>query len=177
MNEKKKLELISVGLLRGAFALKGEIKASLDLIGNLTLNSLKNLKVQIGDFPTEFIIENIYPQGKLVIIKFSGINSPEEATKLNNQNIYLPKSLIGELEENEFFIEELINLEVYDSMNQIVVGKVKAFKEIPNNSLLEIFLTDENKTFLLPFQETFVGEINLKTQKLELKSGWENFII
>ncbi len=170
-------ELISIGFLRGSYALKGEIKASLELIGDLTLDSLQNLKVKIGNLTNEFIIENIYAQGKLVIIKFQGINSREEVSKLNNKDIYLPKSLIGNLAENEFLIEDLINLQVYDLVSQKIIGKVKAFKEIPNNSLLEIFLTDENKSFLLPFQDAFIGEINLETQKLELKSGWENFII
>ena len=67
------------------------------------------------------------------------------------------------LDEGEYYYEELIGLECYDS-NDNYIGPVIDLQEVPQGLILEI--KGKNKTILVPFVEAFIDGIDLEEKKL-----------
>jgi len=118
---------------------------------------------------TTLTIENI--DLKKGIIKFKGINSPEEAKKLTNRVLYTTKEKTKEeikLKENEYFWFDIIGCDVYEE-NELL-GKVKEIQRINDSDYL-LIETDKNlnkkypKRFLIDFKRN-VKEVDIKNKKI-----------
>ena len=79
-----------------------------------------------------------------------------------NKDIYVPHDR-SELDEGEYYYEELIGLECYDSKDNYI-GPVIDLQEVPQGLILEI--KGKNKTILVPFVEAFIDGIDLEEKKL-----------
>lgn len=118
---------------------------------------------------TTLTIENI--DLKKGIIKFKGINSPEEAKKLTNRVLYTTKEKTKEeikLKENEYFWFDIIGCDVYEE-NELL-GKVKEIQRINDSDYL-LIKTNKNlnkkypKRFLIDFKRN-VKEVDIKNKKI-----------
>ncbi len=70
-----------------------------------------------------FLIKSVKYQKDNVILKLEGINSIEEAERLKNSVIYSRRDTMPELENDTFFVADLINLDVVDE-NDVKIGKI-----------------------------------------------------
>jgi len=118
---------------------------------------------------TTLTIENI--DLKKGIIKFKGINSPEEAKKLTNRILYTTKEKTKEeikLKENEYFWFDIIECDIYEE-NELL-GKVKEIQRINDNDYL-LIETNQSlnpkypKRFLIDFKRN-VKEVDIKNKKI-----------
>ncbi len=71
----------------------------------------------------EIYIEKNRVFKNMVIAKIKGINTPEEAEKLRNKILYIHRNDL-ELDENTYFIQDLIGMEVKDADEGIIYGKI-----------------------------------------------------
>lgn len=152
--------------------MSGEVKAILNLPGNLELQDLIDNEIFLGDLT--YKLEDAFWMNKTAILKFDKINSLEDAEKIRGKAIYSCKDQIGELPANEFFLEDLLGLQAADQESGSVIGSIDDFDDIPGNPLVKIKPID-GPVFLLPFNEEFVKEINLKQKKIHL-NGWKIFL-
>ncbi len=149
-------------------AIKGEVKlylySSLDDIKKYQKNNniffLGEEKKEIKFF--------IRGSSKNTIARISDINSREEADSFRNQEIFVKKNKLEKLDENEFYLDDLINLQVFDEDNK----KIGGITSVSNNNagdILEIsFLADEKK-------EQFIFN-NINFPKIDLKKKTIHFI-
>ena len=79
-----------------------------------------------------------------------------------NKNIYVPHDR-SELEEGEYYYEDLIGLICYDSNNE-EIGEVIDLQEVPQGLILEI--RGKEKTILIPYVDEFIEEIDLDNKKI-----------
>ena len=110
----------------------------------------------------------------MAVLELAGIDNLAKAEKLRNQTIFVERSEINNLAENEFLVADLIGLQVLDEENQLI-GEVCDFENIPNNPLLKIKLTNE-KCFLLPFSYEFMQRIDINKKEIYLKN-WQWLVI
>lgn len=111
---------------------------------------------------------------KMAIIELEGIDNLEKAEQLRNKNIFVQKSQFGNLAQEEFFIVDLIGLQVFDEQNKNI-GEIYDFENIPNNPLLKINL-QIGKKFLLPFNYEFIERIDINNKQIHLKN-WQWLVI
>lgn len=71
----------------------------------------------------EIYIEKNRVFKNMVIAKIKGINTPEEAEKLRNKILYIHRKDL-ELDENTYFIQDLIGMEVKDADEGIIYGRI-----------------------------------------------------
>ena len=72
--------------------------------------------------------------------------------------IYALKSDVPPINENEYYVESLIDLDVYNTDN-LYLGKVTDVIEIPSGYIIEI-IDEKNKRFLMPFVDEYVKAID-----------------
>jgi 16S rRNA processing protein RimM len=150
-----------------------KIQAHQGLKGWLKIYSYSETSEKFSKYSYFFISneENNYIQLKVekiifdknIKIKFENYNSREELEKYIGKYLYIENDQLDELEENQFYWEELIGLEVYLE-NDNKIGVVSDIIETGSNDVLVI---QGNKEYLIPYlYGESIKKISLKDKKI-----------
>ena len=106
--------------------------------------------------------------GKRVIVKFKGINNPEEAALLTGQLIGITRAQLPELKKDEFYWSDLEGLTVINKQGE-TLGTVIYLMETGSNDVLVVKGQKEHAIPYLP------GKVILKVdlEKKEILVDWE----
>ena len=100
----------------------------------------------------------------MVLLKLESINNPEDAEMLKNAFLEVDREDAVPLEEGQFFIVDLIGLEVYTDEGKLL-GKVD---DIYNTGANDIYVVKDElgKQILLPGIEDVIKEVDLDNEKI-----------
>jgi 16S rRNA processing protein RimM len=146
--------------------------------------------------PIELLEGRQIPGRSLYVLELEGIENREQAEALRNSTLLVSKNDRPHLEENEFYLLDLIGLEVFNQLTQEVIGVVISL--VPaGNDLLEVELYSSTlepseipldsdqlsaevspprrkkrkskpKTVLIPFVEEIVPVVDLNKNRVEI---------
>ncbi len=157
--------LILYGKITKKHGLSGELKV-LPFSKNLsTFKNLNKIYIELDPDkkPVEYKIAKKRFHKNFAIVRFEGVNTPEESDKIVNKQLLIDESQLSELDENEFFWFDLIGLEVYTNRNEYI-GKVS---DLLDNGAQEILIVrDDKREVLIPFVEKFIMETNMEESKI-----------
>ena len=107
----------------------------------------------------EFKIKFKSAANKHFIAMVDGVNDKEAADALRGVSIYIPRDVLPETKDNEFYDADLIGLKAVDE-NGVDRGSVLGIYDYGAGAFLEI---GENKkeSFFLPFKDAFVPNVDL----------------
>lgn len=101
----------------------------------------------IGKDKTEIIIERSRVAKNMVIAKLEGVDTPEQAEKLRNKLLYMHRDDL-ELDDNTYFIQDLIGIEVKDADTDFVYGKITDVMQTGAN---DVYVIEGNgREYLVP---------------------------
>lgn len=103
-------------------------------------------------------------QGDLLLMRFSGYESPEKARVLSGGKILIRRSDAPKLEEGEFYVADLYGLRVMH--DGIAVGEVVDTSEGAQALLLHI--KREGKVHLVPYLPVFLAHPDIQGGTIEL---------
>jgi len=169
-------ELIALGIIRKPHGIRGEASVepwtdSVERFSELT----DVLLVSPGESEKKPAkIDSVRPHGERVLVRFSGIETPEALADFQNWTIEIPMSEARALEGGEYFLHDLADLEVRDSAGRLI-GQTTEVNEGGGGILLAVRRPD-GKTFDLPFVADFCKTVDLDAGKLivDLPAGLEN---
>ena len=125
-----KNNFISVGKILNFHGVKGEAKLGYTKNREQFLSQLEGVYIQ----DKYFEIENLRFTPKCAIIKFKGINTLNEIIEYKGELVFVEETTAREnLEEDEFLIDELVGLDVYDGGT-----KVGAIVGVSNNGASDL---------------------------------------
>lgn len=101
----------------------------------------------LGKTHTEINVERARVQKNMVIAKLEGIETPEEAEKLRNKMLYMHRDDL-ELDENTYFIQDLIGVEVKDADSGVVYGEIADVMQTGANDVYVVKGAD--REYLVP---------------------------
>ncbi|MBR6243800.1 MAG: 16S rRNA processing protein RimM [Ruminococcus sp.] len=101
----------------------------------------------IGKNKDEIFIERSRVFKNTVIAKIEGIDTPEQAEKLRNKMLYMHRDDL-ELDDDTYFIQDLIGLEVKDADSGELYGKIADVMQTGANDVYVI--KDGEKEYLVP---------------------------
>lgn len=107
----------------------------------------------------EINVERSRVQKNMVIAKLEGVNTPEDAEKLRNKMLYMHRDDL-ELDEDTFFIQDLIGMTVKNADNGRVYGVIDDVLQTGANDVYTI--KGENKTYLIPAIADVIAETDLE---------------
>lgn len=158
-------DLVAVGKVYSTFGVSGNLKFELFLEVHLpedvyikSKDKLIHLKIQTVD-------------RKKGLIKFRGYDTLEVAKELSNSLIYISKELLPEIGEDEYFVFELVESEVF--VGEKKIGRViKVDDRLPQVNL--IIQCEDSRERYLPFINQFVEKVDRKEKKIYIKppEGW-----
>lgn len=151
------LEKLRIGEIVNTHGLKGEVKVQpgtedperfLDL-ESVSLKPLGGGIRRSAELPEkELTIESVRFQKNMVLLKFEGIDSIEEAEKLRNHALYIRREEAIELLPGEYFLGDYYGLRVLTE-DGTELGVVKEVLETGAN-LVFVTETPEKKEILIP---------------------------
>jgi 16S rRNA processing protein RimM len=106
----------------------------------------------------------------VLLMKFAGIDTPEEAKALLGAEIIAGRAQAAPLKPGEFYVEDLKGLAVRAAGGE-VLGHITDILEGGGGNLAEIRL-NSGEIRLVPFREEFFGPISLETGEAELLERW-----
>ena len=100
----------------------------------------------------------------MVLVKFKGIENVEQAEKLRNSYVEIDRSDAIELEEGQYFIADLLGLDVYLDTGE----KLGILDDIFNTGSRDIYVVKNElgKQFLLPYIDEVIKDIDLENSKI-----------
>ncbi|MCI7759267.1 MAG: ribosome maturation factor RimM [[Eubacterium] saphenum] len=118
-----------------------------------------------GEKPVE--ISRAYPHKNVVIMKIDGIDTVEDAQKLIGKTLYMNRDDV-ELDEDVYFIQDIIGLVVKDIDSGEVYGKIS---EVYQNGATDVYsIKKENGTELMfPCIDEVVKKIDIEAGEMLIK--------
>lgn len=150
-------KLIFVGFISSCSGIKGDVAVKSytkvpEDICKLPLFTSNNEKVGL-----KLIRKNT--NGSL-ICKLNNISSRNIAEERLKQKLFCPRSALPQIESDEFYIEDLKNMDVVSSAGD-KIGVILAIHNFGAGNIIEIELIDK-KTIMLPFTSDFFPQITDK---------------
>ena len=116
---------VSVGKIVNFHGIKGEAKVGYSKNQQDFFTSLDTVYLKDKDNYTSLHILSAKPLKNMMIVKFEGIDSINDILELKGKLLFVEESVIREnLNEDEFLIDELVGLEVFDNENGQKLGFV-----------------------------------------------------
>lgn len=158
------MKTITIGRIIGTHGLKGtlKIKSFTDFIseryqkGNTLWISYKDefLPITVVSYRSHKGVELVDVE------EYRHINEIEH---FKGSYVMIKESDRDDLEEDAYYFNELIGLQVYE---EDLLGEVQDVREVPQGELLEV-KTDQ-KTVLIPFRKEFVKKVDLKNKRIDV---------
>ena len=118
-----------------------------------------------GEKPVE--ISRAYPHKNVVIMKLEGVDTVEDAQKLIGKTLYMNRDDV-ELDEDVYFIQDIIGLTVKDIDSGEVYGKIS---EVYQNGATDVYsIKKENGAELMfPYIDEVVKKIDIEAGEMLIK--------
>lgn len=158
--------LLEVGQIVNTYGIKGFVKVVPLVDNNNQFKDFKVLYIQEKHNIHELQVEEVKFSKNLVLLKFKGIETIEQAEKLRNLYLQAKRSDI-KLEEGAHFIVDLIGLEVYTEEG-ILLGKLKEILQ-PGANDVYIVEDEEKKEILLPAIPDVIKKIDIANNRIIVK--------
>ena len=166
--KKMKNNFVSVGKILNFHGVQGEAKLGYSKNREDFLSRLKEIYVQdCGEYKL-LEISRIRFTPKCGIIKFKGIDTLNDILEYKNKLLFVTEETAREfLEDDEFLIDELVGLDVYDGEK-----KVGAVVGVSNNGASDLLSvkTLNKKISLVPFVKAIVLSVDIKNRRIQINN-------
>lgn len=163
-------EMLITATVQSTFGVNGELKIRPNNEDATHLKKLKQVVLRLKDGSEKAVtIEKFRMQGSQVLMKFAGYDNPEDARSLTGSFLMVERSKAAPLAEGQYYVTDLIGCTlVHDGK---VLATVEKGLDGAQYVLLEV-LGEDGKRYMVPYQEQFIGKVNLEEHTIELKTPW-----
>lgn len=157
-------ELLQVGVIVSTHGLKGEVKV---FPTTDDINRFKKLKEVILDTGREKLnleIEGVKFFKQFVILKFKGIDHINDIEKYKSKGLFVTRTNAVRLKKDEYFIADLIGMEVYDEAEQ-KLGILSDVIETGANDVYTVVMED-GREVLLPAIKECILQVDVEGRRM-----------
>jgi 16S rRNA processing protein RimM len=159
-------ELLTVGVVTGTHGVGGELKVKSYSGFSEHILVLREALFRKGREEKRLRLDFVRPQPSGVILKITGIETPEQARRFVGYEIWVPRPQAARLLEGEYYAADLCLCSVWFGEEEI--GSVRSVLEGGASDLLEV-QSNGGRTFLVPFIDHFIGDVQLEKRKIFLR--------
>ena len=157
------MERFKIGKIVGAFGIRGEVKVYPYTDRPERFRELET--VLAGD--EEFRVRGVRYQKNLVLLRLEGVEDRNQAEALRNRYLTIDREHLRELDEDEYFVFDLIGLEAVDTEGKHI-GRVTDVIQNSAQDLYEIEVDSGNR-YLVPAVYEIVTDIDINSGIMTIK--------
>jgi 16S rRNA processing protein RimM len=102
---------------------------------------------------------------KQVVLSFYGIETIEEAEKIKDSYLFVPKEDVVQLENGSYFVDDVIGCEVVTE-GQTIVGIITDLLSLPMNDLWVV--KTGAKEILIPAVKAVIRQVDLENKRITI---------
>lgn len=159
-------DYIKLGTCKKVHGIKGEFSFHLFNKENSVLKNKSQLLLSpmegsclLG--PKEFMIAHIR-HGNKSICRLEGVNDRNEAEKMIPFSFSMKRQDFSELEDDEYYLSDLMGCAVFDDKTQEKIGVIESFYDNGAQEIIKMNIS--NKAVELPLVEQFFKKIDLENK-------------
>jgi len=160
--ETSKLEFITIGEIVAPQGTKGKLKVK--VLTDFPHRFAANSTVYINHQPITIEYSTWYKG--MVVIKVPVIDSRQDAEQLRGAMIEIPHSQLQPLPEGQYYLFQLIGLEVWTTDGELL-GNVREILTAESND--NYVVTGEEGEFLIPAIEDVVKSVDLEAKRITIE--------
>ena len=159
------VEYFEIGLISNTHGLKGEMKVRPYTEDAKRFGELKKVWISINNIDKEYEIESVRYQKDVVLLKLKGVDQIEDAEKLKNHILTIPREAGKKLAEDEYFIADLIGCEVYENEYIGVLNDVFT----AGGSDIYVIKREKKNDLLLPAITSVIKKIDVEKKRIDVE--------
>ena len=140
-------DLLQAGVITTTHGIRGEVKVYPTTDDVHRFEDLDSVLLDTGREYIELEIENVKYFKQYAILKFKGINNINDIEKYKGRSLYVTRDQAIPLDEDEYYIADLIGLDVYLENGE----KFGVLKDVMETGANDVYIveTGEGKEVLL----------------------------
>ncbi|RDU22921.1 ribosome maturation factor RimM [Anaerosacchariphilus polymeriproducens] len=159
-------QLLQVGVITSTHGIRGEVKVFPTTDDVKRFKELKEIILETGKEQLLLEIENVKFFKQFAILKFKGIDNINDIEKYKGKSLYVTREHAVTLEEGEYFIADMIGLEVWNEEEE----KIGILEDVLLTGANDVYIIKKNdgKELLLPAIKECVLDIDMKEKKMKV---------
>jgi 16S rRNA processing protein RimM len=158
-------QYLEAGKIVGTHGLKGELRVTPWCDSADFLAELKTLYWDKGAQKLDVVSARVHKT--LLLLQLKGIDTIEQADTLRGKIIYLDRS-DAPLEEGRYYIQDLIETDVFDADSCIYYGKLTEVIHTGANDVYQI-TSESKKNYLIPAIPDVIIDIDITNSKMLIR--------
>ncbi len=160
----QKKDCFYLGKITKKFSFKGEVLIYLDTDEPELYDEMESVFVDINNNLVPFFIESSsVHRNDFLRVKFEDVDTEEAADEILGKHVYLPLTMLPELEGDKFYFHEVIGFEIEDKTLGIV-GKIESINDTTAQPLFEV--KQGVREILIPMIDQFLVKIDRANKKI-----------
>lgn len=155
---------LEIGQIVNTFGIKGMVKIKPFTDDINRFDRLETIYIESKKSRKEYEIEEVKYHKNMVLIKFKGIENPEDANLLRESYLLVDRANEKPLEEGTYYIVDMIGLDVYTDENEFL-GKLEDIFNTGSNDIY-VVKNELGKQILLPAIDDVLKEIDMENEKV-----------
>lgn len=160
-------DLLQVGAIAQTHGIRGEVKVFPMTDDVRRFQKLKEIILDTGREKMTLEIEGVKYFKKFVILKFKGIDNINDIERYKGKALYVTRENAVKLGRDEYFIADLIDLEVYDEEGNYL-GVLTNVIETGANDVYEVRFAD-GREVLFPAIKQCILDIDMENRKMKVR--------
>lgn len=156
-------QFLQVGVISSTHGIRGEVKVFPTTDDPSRFKKLKKVLLDEGKERLELEVQSVKFFKQFVIVKFKGIDNINDIEKYKGKGLFVPREDAVPLDDDEYYIADLIGMEVFTGDGHF--GVVKDVMETGANEVY-IVESDEHGEVLIPAIRQCVLDVNVEEKKM-----------
>lgn len=162
---------VYLGSCRKPHGIKGGFSLTLENPDDSVLEDNMEIYIKPIDGPSSVKSEGSIQKisriqfGNKTILYLNGVSNRNDAESMVPFKVFVARELFPKLNDDEFYVNDLIGLDVIDHNTKINIGKVSGFID---NSAQIVLQIKGKKNFDIVFVESFVPVVDLENNLIEV---------
>jgi len=155
------VDLLQVGVITSTHGIKGEVKVFPTTDDPTRYSYLKDVILDTGKEKIDLKVSGVKYFKQYVIVKFKGINDINDIEKYKGSTLWVTRENAVPLEENEYFIADLIGLKVVTDEGE-EFGELTDVMQTGANDVYVVETYKDKQEVLLPVIDECVLDVDLE---------------
>ena len=159
-------DLLQVGAITQTHGVRGEVKVFPTTDDPKRFKKLKNVLLDTGREIRQLEIESVKFFKQYVILKFAGIDSINDVEVYKKKNLYVTRENAVKLAKDEYFIADLIGMEVYEEDG----SRLGELKDVLTTGANDVYVIEGTKygEVLVPAIKECILKVDTEERRIEV---------
>lgn len=158
-------QFLQVGVISSTHGIRGEVKVFPTTDDAQRFKTLKKVILDTGKEQISMEIQGVKFFKQFVIVKFMGIDNINDVEKYKGKSLLVAREDAVTLEDDEYYIADLIGMRVYTEE-----GEFGVLKDVIETGANEVYVVEskEHGEVLIPAIRQCILDVNVKEQKMKV---------